>query len=229
MVSIPAAVPSLRWPTAVGLALVAGEPLLFGLIRRLGLTRLDLAQQVTLQLVFDWAMVLGVVALVRFGERAGLSSIGIVRPRLGDIGWAAAGFLAAGALVYVTMPLIEALGLDTLQSGVIRISRLSIPLRLAAALTAGITEEILFRGYLVERLAALTGRLDVGVVLSWLLFSLFHLPGWGVGGAIQIAILSSVIYLVYLRRRSVVPCILLHVANDLYAFLVVPSMIPEFP
>ena len=39
---------------------------------------------------------------------------------------------------------------------------------------------------------------------------------------------SAAIYFIYWRTRRVLPCILLHTANDLYAFLVVPLLMPEF-
>ena len=221
--------PRIQRATLIGLALVAGTPFALGILRRTAFTSLEFPTRVGVQLLVQWILTTLIVLVVLRGEHRRLDSIGVRRARPWDAVLALMGFVAAAVLVQLTMPLISALGFDTLEQGVRRLSELPVSLRLAAAVTAGITEEILFRGFLVERLASLTGRLRLGALLSWALFTVLHIPGWGVGGALQIGIISTLFYLLYLRRRSIVPCVLMHVMNDLYAFLVVPLMLPEFP
>lgn len=225
----PEPAPRIQRATLVGLALVVGTPFAVGILRRTAFTSLDFPTRVGVQLLLQWILTTLVVVVVLLGERRGLDSIGVRRARAWDFALAVAGFVAAGLVVQLTMPLIAALGLDTLEAGVRRLSELPFSLRLVAALSAGITEEVLFRGFLVERLAKLTGRLGVGAVLSWALFTVLHIPGWGIGGALQIGVVSTLFYLLYLKRRSIWPCVALHVMNDLYAFLIVPLMLPEFP
>ncbi len=77
-------------------------------------------------------------------------------------------------------------------------------------LTAGITEEILFRGYPIERLYELTGNMYIAAFLPWLAFTLLHVYFRGVGGAIQIG------------ARSIPACMTMHILNDACAFLLLP-------
>jgi membrane protease YdiL (CAAX protease family) len=135
------------------------------------------------------------------------------------------GFLAGGTIISVTMPIVSALGLSTTESGLRRLAELSIGLRVIIVLTAGITEEIQYRGYLIERLNALTGRLGLSTAISWILFMLLHIRFWGLGGALQIGIASVVLYALYFWRRNLLACILMHVLNDAVAFLLIPTIL----
>jgi membrane protease YdiL (CAAX protease family) len=54
-------------------------------------------------------------------------------------------------------------------------------------------EEIIFRGFLLERVAALTRSLAAGAVVSLVIFGLRPLGSWGLGGAIQITLWTIVI------------------------------------
>ena len=221
--------PRFQRATLAGLALVVGVPFALSILRHTSFSSLGLPTRVGVQLLIQWVVAVLVVLVVLFGERRRLDSVGVRRLRALDLVLAVLGFVAATLLVHLTMPLMEVLGVATLEQGVRRLSELPFSLRLAAAVTAGVTEEILFRGFLVERLALLTGRLGLGAALSWALFTVLHIPGWGVGGAIQIGAISTLFYLLYMRRRSIVPCVLMHVMIDGYAFLIVPLMLPEFP
>jgi uncharacterized protein len=90
--------------------------------------------------------------------------------------------------------------------------------------TAGITEEILFRGYLLERLGRLAGRGAVGVLGSLVAFGLVHLPAWGPGASIHITTWAAVVTGLYVWRRNLVACMLVHLLNDgLAAFVFAPS------
>ena len=214
--------------TVAGLLLVVIQPLAWGLLKQTALAEQTLSVRLLVHIAMAWAATLALLLVALAWDRLEPSSIGLVPYRRTDPAWAAGGFLAMGALFFLSVPLVEALGLNTLEGGVRTLATVPVWIRVAGAVTAGVTEEILFRGYLVERLAALTGRLGIGVALSWILFTALHGPFWGLGGAIQIGLISAAIYFIYWRTRRVLPCILLHTANDLYAFLVVPLLMPEF-
>lgn len=106
-------------------------------------------------------------------------------------------------------------------------AELSFGLRTVAVLTSGITEEILYRGYAVERLNLLTGRLVLSAGLAYFMFVALHLAFWGVGGTIQIGLGSLVLYALYLWRRNLPACMLMHVLNNTVAFLIVPAFLPK--
>lgn len=180
-----------------------------------------------MNLGFAWGVTLLLLVLIRFWECEPLSSVGLRRMSRQDALWALAGFLLGGAIISGTIPLIHALGQRSTESGVRTLGELPFELRLLMVLTAGITEEIRYRGYLIERLCRLTGSLAIGAALSCAFFVLVHLPFWGPGAAIQIGLGSLVLYALYLKRRNLPACMLMHVLNNGAAFLLIPELLPR--
>jgi membrane protease YdiL (CAAX protease family) len=84
------------------------------------------------------------------------------------------------------------------------IPRLSVPIRLAIVGTAVVVEEILWRGYPIERPTEVTGRLWVGAGISGLVFLAVHCPAWGLAGAVPQAVFTVVLVGVYVWSRNVV-------------------------
>lgn len=89
----------------------------------------------------------------------------------------------------------------------------------AFALTAAVSEEVVYRGYLTRQLAAWSGRIAAGVLLQALLFGAAHLDQ-GVGFACRAAAYGLGLGLVAVGRCSLIPGILCHAALDLGAGLV---------
>ncbi len=214
--------------TLAGLALALGGAPLLGLLLGAARPSPEGIGRFIQTVVGDWALALILLALVLFWERLPLASIGLRRPAWRDLAWGLLGFLLGALAFALTTPLVQALGLGNTGTGLTRLAGLSIPFRAAIVLTAGITEEILFRGYPIERLAALTGRLRLGAGIAYLVFVLLHLPFWGLGGTVQIGLWSLIITWVYVRRRNLAPCVLMHVLNDAYAFILLPALFPSF-
>ena len=83
--------------------------------------------------------------------------------------------------------------------------------RIVLGLTGGAAEEILYRGYALERLAAWTGKLWLGASLSAIAFGLAHAPIWGLRYALIADLpFGIVMTLFYLWRRDLVANILAH-------------------
>lgn len=177
-----------------------------------------------------WVLLLGphwlvagvVIALVLWGERRRLASIGLERPSGRDVGWGVIAFVVGVTAFVAVQPLIEALGLTPAGRGVEMLTNFPLELLIAVAVTAGITEEILFRGYPIERLTEVTGNVWVGAAITFVVFTLAHVAFWGVGGALQIGVIGGVLTVLYVHRRNLVACIVMHTLNDLFAFVVVP-------
>jgi membrane protease YdiL (CAAX protease family) len=84
------------------------------------------------------------------------------------------------------------------------------------SLSAGITEEICFRGYVITRMARITGSVWPGAVLGAISFGIGHLyQGWG--GAVMIMIYGFLFSLLFLARGSLIPCIIAHALQDMLA------------
>ncbi|AEH37067.1 CPBP family intramembrane glutamic endopeptidase [Halopiger xanaduensis] len=170
---------------------------------------LELSQPVSFAL--QWLVAIAVIAITVGVEDRPLSSIGFRRPAWIDLGYLLAA--AAGALlVFVfTGPLVEALGLPV-ESGTSGLGELpGLPLAIAMAVTAGVVEEILYRGYAIERLLEYSGSALVAGGFTWLAFTLAHAVAWPLGNLLQVAAVTAIFVVVYLRRRTLVPVVGAHV------------------
>jgi membrane protease YdiL (CAAX protease family) len=145
-----------------------------------------------------------------------------------DVLWGIRGFLL-GVLVFpISAGVIRSMGLGSVSGGITRLARLPMHIRVAMVFTAAITEEILFRGYPIERLVSLTGHLWLGAAMAYVVFVLVHLPWWGVGGTIQIGLWSLIVTALYVTRRNLLACMLMHLLNDAYAFILLPMFFPQY-
>ena len=91
---------------------------------------------------------------------------------------------------------------------------LSFPLRAGMALTAAVTEEIESRGYLLERLESITGSGFFAALVAFLLFVLGHANSWDIAHAFRIVPWTAVLIALYMWRRNLAACILLHFLAD---------------
>ncbi len=215
----------LSWATLVGLCLALLAPVLINPLFRL--VEDALIRRLALLLV-QWLLTLLILALVLFWERLPLTSIGLKRPSGKDLLWGFLGFIIGAITFILTSPLVQALNLTTTTPGIHELAQLSLGMRLAIVVTAGITEEVMFRGYPIERLGALTGRPALGALLAYVIFVTLHIPFWGLGGALQIGVWSLVVTVLYLWRRNLPACILMHLLNDAYAFILLPMFFTQF-
>jgi len=84
-----------------------------------------------------------------------------------------------------------------------------------ACITAGVTEELLFRGYLQTRLEKLFGNAWMGILISALLFGLMH-AGWESLLHIIVPLWIGLVYaFFYYKYRNIKILILLHIFWDL--------------
>ncbi|GAB3027150.1 hypothetical protein GCM10025298_14360 [Natronobiforma cellulositropha] len=99
---------------------------------------------------------------------------------------------------------------------------LSLPIIVALILTTATTEEILFRGYVIERLEELTGRLWLAVGFSFVVFLIPHVtffgPLWLVTNGANVVLL----YVLYVWRRNLVACMIMHLLGN--SLLLVPAL-----
>lgn len=199
----------------VGLAFVFVVP-------QLGLTRLlfdDTALGPRIGREIMWVCFAGIILFwVARVERLPLASIGLVRPTWRTWTWG----LAATILVIATLMLcfaliIPMLGLKQNMAATGAIVQVPLWLLILTPLVAGITEEILYRGYAIERLAFLTGRPWLAGLLAGAAFMLAHLH-WGAAQLIVVGFGTLIFVSLYLWRRDL-PCVMIaHVLADLVGF-----------
>lgn len=167
-------------------------------------------------ILWNWLAVAALLTFVLLVERRSVSSILIKRPNGKDIETALFYWGIAMAWSWLAMTLLP----PEQDSGTASLVALSIPVLLGMIITTAITEEILFRGYPIERINEFTSTAWIGPAVSFAVFLVPHLTFFGAGWLLYHGGGTVMIYALYLRRRNLVACMLLH-------FLVnVPILIP---
>lgn len=166
-----------------------------------------------------WTLVAATLGYVMFVEKRPLTSIGWRRPEIRDvlIGVTFAIVTIAGlAAVYLlVLPLLhvdQTPALDTLAAAPAWWLAISV-------LRAGVSEEVLFRGYPIERLEEWTGNRGVAALLPLALFALAHVGPWGWAHLIVAGFGGAMFTWLYLWRRNLWVNILAHVLVDGIALL----------
>ena len=186
-------------------------------------------------LLLEWGLVVIVVAVSVVAARVGWSEMGLRLPdRVG---------IVTGLAVVVVLA-VTVLSVRALRAGVLReagsesaalrsvgslLPRTDSERRLfsVVALTAGIAEEVVYRGFGIAVLAALAPALPwwALVVLAGLAFGLAH-AYQGLAGILTTGLLGSVLAAVYLDTGSLLVPVLLHALIDLRFLGVPPDVLP---
>src|ERR1700730_13510230 len=206
--------PKSRAASIVGLILALGSPFVLPFFPGQAHQQIIDAKQDVAVLVFEWIVALSLLAIVLGWERLPLSSIGFRALSWRD-------FVAIG-VVAVTM--VTTLGIFTALTGSRsngaspkQIAALPLALRIALFVTAGFCEELMFRGYAIERLTFLTGKLWVGGAAAVVLFTLGHVPRYGFSLSLAaVAIIAVFLTALYLWRRNFWACAIVHASVDCF-------------
>lgn len=207
--------------TIIGLLVATvGPPALVITSHRLFGERPSLSTECWLQLILCALAVL-VVFIVIGPERRSLRSIGLRVPSRETVVTGLALFVVTFVLLpFVTAPLGHALGRARVDAGVARIRAWPIWFRLVVSFTSGPVEETLYRGYLIERLLALTDRRWLTAAGAILAFGAAHVPAWGTGFAMTVDLPAGVLLVGgYLWRRDLIANMLAHTAGLLLQLL----------
>jgi tetratricopeptide (TPR) repeat protein len=159
-------------------------------------------------------IVAALLLMVLYGERRSLASIGIVKPRLSDLGWGIGAFAIGEALIIVTAFLVPHNFSAAAETRYAMFARFPLWLMLLVALVNGIFEEIVARGFAVERLSEVTHSSAAGAIIALAINDAVHIPYWGWRVSLVLLPGLAVFVVLYLWRRSVVPCAIGHILND---------------
>ena len=180
---------------------------------------------VQLALGVEWLVAVVLLAVwVPKVERLTLRSVGLGRWRRRYFWLGISWFVGATAASAGVGGLLNATGLDSLADLQPKLTGYGWPTLLALGLTGPVVEEVIYRGYLIERVVALSGRVWVGAAISWAAFTLVHLGFFGPGPTLNVAVLSAAFVWLYVRERSIWPVVLMHGLNSLFAYLLVPLL-----
>lgn len=170
-----------------------------------------------LTLLFEWFLFAIVLAGVRRSGAPILVVLGdrwhSVRQVLRDIGIAAAFWLVSAVLLWVLGRLLRIAALGRNMNFLFPHSGTEITLWLALSVTAGICEEMIFRGYLQRQFIAMTKNAAAGILLSGAVFGAAH-AYQGFRMVILIALYGAMFGILAHWRGSVRPGMIAHAWQD---------------
>lgn len=169
-----------------------------------------------------WCSALTILLWLIFAEQLPLSSIGFRRPT-----WKSVAFGVLAAVVVTAIMVVQfavVIPLLHLSPGAALAKQQAIlktPFwyRILLVLRAAVVEEILFRGYLIEKVRQLSRSTGLAVVVSIAAFTYAHLRGWGPVQLIAVGASGLVFSLLYVWRRDLPSNMLGHFLTDAAGFL----------
>ena len=164
-----------------------------------------------------WALAALVAGIGLYAEGLSAPELGFRRPSWLDLGVIIPLSVAILFVYALTDPLVERLGLPVSTDAGLIGGSMGIGLAIALAVTTGVVEEVLYRGYPIERVLAYTDSPLVAGSVTWGAFTLAHAVSWPLGNLLQTALVAGLLTVVYLWRRTLVPVIGAHVAVWVFA------------
>ena len=132
-------------------------------------------------------------------------------------------FFGAMLAAFLFMKMGLSLPQSTLRSVLAVRSWSQVPLAVLLVAVVAVTEETIFRGYLLLRLKNVSGNMPFAVVVSTVVFAMGH--GYeGQAGIATIGLLGLFFTLMYVGTNSLVAPVVLHFLQDLVAVVVVPML-----
>jgi membrane protease YdiL (CAAX protease family) len=212
-----------EWVYAVGLIIVFGVEFIlrdFFLPENANDISIDLA------LIGEWVALSFLVFLwVPKVEKKNMASIGLGKFKRRHLGWGVLVYILVLVASSVSGFVLQSVGLPSLRSLQPLLKGYGSATLFGLFLTGTFLEEVFYRGYLIERMTVLTRHRWVAAFMSWLLFTVVHLKFFGLGPTIDVSVISGALVLLYMKEKSIWPCIVMHGINDALAFLIFPLLI----
>ena len=185
---------------------------------------IEFKKKLMLSFFEKWTTVLFIVLISIFLEHRGTGSFGLgsfkaVYMLFGLYGFIV-GFLVLSLIEYV----YRLMHVDGAWNGIRKLGRGNVLVVSITALTAGVTEEIIFRGYTISRLLFLSHSVLLSVILSLIVFSVLHLFLWKKWATVSIMLWAIIPTYLYIKTGSVYPGIIMHILNDGTAFILISRM-----
>ncbi len=210
-----------KWVTAAGIVFAFAAPVVAGMLTQAVFGGGQLETRAIVGLALHWLTFAVMILVVLRIERLPLTSIGVRSVRWWTIPF---GVLAGIVITLASGLLVKVLGLHADASYVALLQTLPLVLRILLAVTAGVFEETLYRGYAFERLATATGSRWIAAACTVVVFTVTHAPAVGWSHLLPVGIVASLVTLLYLWRRDLVLNMVAHATIDAIGLLVAPLL-----
>ena len=163
--------------------------------------------------IIKWVLAALVIGFVVIVEARPIASIGLVRPNLRDVFVGVVTFGVMAISFMLTLQLVETLGFSTgfAEGSAGEATVWTVVIALFASLTAAITEEILIRGYALERIEGMTRSTWFAGTTTAVVFVVLHAGTYGLGGLLVLSPLATLLTVAYVWRRNLFVPIIAHV------------------
>jgi len=171
------------------------------------------------------AIVAVILSFVFFCEHNAASSIGLKSLTLQSFAW---GLALAAFFMYVVSPVahrtLRHFRLGGFEKGLSQLQGLPVWYLVLAVVVGGVAEEILYRGYAVERIVTLTESLWLAGLVPVVVFAVAHVPMWGCAPALATLVSGAILTVFYLWQRDLAACIVAHVVTDFAGIVAGPLL-----
>lgn len=182
------------------------------------LVGMDLISQVYLPtIIIEWLIFLLVLLVLKRGNE-NLSTVGFSKFTLANLGIGLAFLLFANIILFGLAFILQFFHLTVPKEVALILPRTNTErlFWIILSITAGICEEIGFRGYVLTKLNLFLNNWYLTIAISSLSFGVGHFYQ-GVGGIILTGIYGLLFCLLFIWRKSLIPGILAHFLQDLIA------------
>ena len=170
--------------------------------------------------IFWWTAVVVLILYVLLIERRRLSSVGFRRFGVASgVAGAIAGILLVAGIVAIYSFVFPLLHLKMNTGEMTKLLATPFWYRFALVTRAAVAEELLFRGYPIERITELSGRRWLAAMISWAAFTYAHLSSWGWAQLVVAGYGGIVLTALYCWRRNLWVNMIAHWIGDGAGFL----------
>lgn len=181
--------------------------------------------------LLKWAVTGFLVAYVLAVEEQSLQTLGLVIPGQISIGflgavsrllvWWSGGVIGTIVLSTVAYNLFRHYDMGTQDEFAAEQAARPLPAFLFTAITAGVTESLLYQAYPIERLTALSSNVLAAGLIAWVVFSAGHFVGgrFSVEETVFTSVPALVVTVLYVLSGSVYVVIFVHTTVNALSFL----------
>jgi membrane protease YdiL (CAAX protease family) len=206
---------ALAW-VGLGVALL-GAPLLSLLRRWLDFDPVGWTSRLAL-----WALA-AVALAIAVAQPSGLALLGLAPPGWTTLAWALLATVVVGAMFPLALAIQRRLGFAPTERLAQFKDLAARPLgyRVFIVVTAGVTEELMYRGYAIGVGGQLLGGVGVAAGLSLIVFTVAHYR-WGLGHLIGVLLACAVLTALFVATGDLWACMLAHALVDAVGLLLAP-------